>query len=339
MTNGVRRPNDYAVVVGIDHYPNHGSLRPLTGAVNDAELFTDWLLEPTGGGLSRDHVKLIDSNGDAQDPRPFRDQVIDAMTRLVHLDRNGALHGCRLYLFFSGHGAQALGTDADACALLMANVDQLTFRDRHVIGKSAAENFRLADIFEDVVLFMDCCRTMTDRPEPNDLFVVDQLPGSGAKPYLYGFASEWSMPAHERVLWSPRGDLPQGLFTYALLEGLRHAANLADCMVHSDDLATYVKEKVLNLSQHKQKPVLRLEGSLTFGANLRGFPVTIRGLASPDQLTVMDGSTGATLTPPLHLNADASLVAFMPPGSYLFRRNGNQTRRDVLGKVVEDVQL
>ena len=40
--------NDYAVVVGINHYPG---LSDLKGAENDARAFQDWLVRKDGGNI------------------------------------------------------------------------------------------------------------------------------------------------------------------------------------------------------------------------------------------------------------------------------------------------
>ena len=52
--------DDWAIVIGITSYPNLGpNTKPLQGAHLDAQAFRDWLVEPEGGGVPPDNVRLI----------------------------------------------------------------------------------------------------------------------------------------------------------------------------------------------------------------------------------------------------------------------------------------
>ena len=57
----MEQPLDFAVVVGLDDYPNFGSQgRPLKGAIADATRFAKWLKDTnTGGGLPERNCKEV----------------------------------------------------------------------------------------------------------------------------------------------------------------------------------------------------------------------------------------------------------------------------------------
>src|ERR1043165_749866 len=98
MSHGL---DDYALVIGIDHYPNWAKgRRSLKGAVNDAKDVHDWLLDPAGGGLSREHARLVLST---ESPVSPLQQVIDYEFRVVR-DRSRDKPRRRFYFYFGGHG-------------------------------------------------------------------------------------------------------------------------------------------------------------------------------------------------------------------------------------------
>jgi uncharacterized caspase-like protein len=100
---------DFAVVVGIARYPElsaEGVAADLDGPNNDASAVRDWLVDPDGGGLQPENVKLIRSADfdpiDPEDPQPAKGKVDRALNWVEQQTRNVA--GGRLYLYFSGHG-------------------------------------------------------------------------------------------------------------------------------------------------------------------------------------------------------------------------------------------
>ncbi|HEV2758678.1 MAG TPA: caspase family protein [Acidimicrobiales bacterium] len=206
--------DDRAVVVGITRYPALGDLE---GPENDAQAFVEWLRSPQGGDVPEKNVALVLSSGyDASnDPKRAEPTVVAvdrAFDELVELaDERGGKAGRRLYVFMAGHG---FAPDMRTAALLMANAAKGR-TGYHVPGLLYADWFRQSGTFDEVVLFMDCCRERYPRaplrPPPYDLL-------SATKPsrYFYGLATEWSRAARER----PSGDKVRGLFSEALVAGL-----------------------------------------------------------------------------------------------------------------------
>src|SRR5437667_11013020 len=75
--DSVMRQNDYAVVVGIAHYPSFHA--DLGGPVNDAEHFKEWLVtaeDQGGAGVPEEHVhKIVVPAPDPNHPQAADDQV------------------------------------------------------------------------------------------------------------------------------------------------------------------------------------------------------------------------------------------------------------------------
>ncbi|TMD67135.1 MAG: hypothetical protein E6I97_23355, partial [Chloroflexi bacterium] len=226
------KQSDYAVVVGIAHYPLFHA--DLGGPVNDAQHFVEWLVteeDQGGAGVPAEHVTTIvipvpapDPNhleaADGQDPLPIVENILAAFENLREkvqdLHREGGSEE-RLYIFLAGHGfsvdTEQLGIEEPV--LLMSNAEQGFWP--HFAGHYCAEWFVKSGLFQEVVLFMDCCRN-----EPLINFPLS-LPSWGtstdqtrAKKF-YGFATKWAQKSREQII----DGMTQGVFTWSLLKALR----------------------------------------------------------------------------------------------------------------------
>lgn len=73
-----QRTTDFALVVGVDHYP---SFKSLNGAVGDAKAFYDWVCSEDGGVVQPAHARLIQS---ATSPAaPVQDQIDEALLEVI----------------------------------------------------------------------------------------------------------------------------------------------------------------------------------------------------------------------------------------------------------------
>ncbi len=213
--------DDYALVVGISRYP---SLGDLDGPEWDARRFATWLADPNGGNVPSDQIDLILSSNYAAgestaDAKPVHDDIVACIDRYVELGQANADHnvGRRLYLYLAGHG---MASDTRSAALLMANAAD--GRMRHFPGAEVATDLCSATLFEEIVLFMDCCRDSHKRG-PRMSGFWDELPEAETPARsLYGFASDWAASAYE--LETGAGKQAEGLFTTALLKGLQGGA-------------------------------------------------------------------------------------------------------------------
>jgi hypothetical protein len=221
-------PNDSAVVVGISRYPGYADpprpLPSLQGPDNDAEAVHAWLVKPAGGGLKPEQAKLIRSK---DFPDPFRDRndwgpqewaIRQALADLKDLPPfEGKYVGRRLYVYVSGHGFA--GGRADG-ALLTAEGKK--GRVLHVWISDWFQRLYKAALFKEYVLWMDCCmsREPLTVPQPCDLELqFDRDSDEGLA--FTAFSARFPKRAVENVM--PNGKT-HGVFTYALLDGLRGAA-------------------------------------------------------------------------------------------------------------------
>jgi len=259
------KQSDYAVVVGIAHYPLFHA--DLGGPVNDAQHFVEWLVteeDQGGAGVPAEHVTTIvvpvpapDSNhleaADGQDPLPIVENILAAFENLREkvqgLHREGGSEE-RLYIFLAGHGfsvdTEQLGIEEPV--LLMSNAEQGFWP--HFAGHYCAEWFVKSGLFQEVVLFMDCCRN-----EPLINFPLS-LPSWGtstdqtrAKKF-YGFATKWAQKSREQII----DGMTQGVFTWSLLKALRGDVTDSEGRVTEKELKGSIYNSVRKLLANGQAP-------------------------------------------------------------------------------------
>jgi hypothetical protein len=228
---------DFGIVVGINDYDSFPSLQ---GAVNDAEYFYAWLISPEGGDVPPGNVAKLISSDTPGEPR--RDQIENAIVRHIRAYKlNGPPIGTRLYLFFSGHGIDV--GNLEDCGLVMADANDF-MAERTVPGRVLATAYKHSQAFSEVLLFMDCCREVTmQNPLAGQLPLLANLPkvATSDARLLSGLATQWRLKAGERALPMPdsNGQCVQGIFTYALLDGLKRAGG-PDGAVTGELLKNYV---------------------------------------------------------------------------------------------------
>jgi uncharacterized caspase-like protein len=212
--------DDYAVLVGVTRYPH---LEDLKGPENDALAIEEWLTDPSGGAVPKKHVAVVTSsqfanNGD--DPEPNQTHVYKRFEALIEegRKRDPKPVGRRLYIFMAGHGA-ANPSDYYDTVLLMANA-KAGAMGHYVAGRPVASYFSSAAYFQQIVLFMDCCRDSLPRA-PLSALPWDTVsnPRGAQVEHCFGFATRWSRKARERDFGDQEGS--RGVFTRSVLEGLR----------------------------------------------------------------------------------------------------------------------
>lgn len=232
---------DYAIIVGVQEYPgidDPANGQPsLSGTENDARAFRDWLVSPEGGAVPADHVDMILSSAYQRpfenifDARPAAKDVQDAFRKLQTQSKKNATAtgftrvGRRLYIFMSGHGIapnQGGGKNDKEAALLMADVELTNVSSAyHILGAYTANWFCLNECFDEIFLFMDCCREEAFVTGLNE-FLSRTGTSDNAKRY-YAFATKWSRLSRERPM-PDEDNTVRGVFTKTLLLGLAGAA-------------------------------------------------------------------------------------------------------------------
>jgi hypothetical protein len=313
-------PDDYAVVVGIDHYP--ADIPMLRGCVNDATLFESWLLDPGGGGLDPTHITRICSvnppNG-----KPPREDVEDVILHYFrHRMETGRPRGRRLYLYFAGHGVTPKEPYDEDCGLVMANAVLLALRS--LPGRFAAKRIGRAALFSEIVLFMDCCRQVNGTVVASCGLPDLSDPTQPATPrYLYGFAAGWAMTASEKMLPHPldptQPDLVQGVFTHTLLKGLRTAIDPERQEVTSASLKDFVRRAVQELLPENDnlRPEIQLSDELVcFGRGVR-VPVQVRCGIAGVVVHVQDGIDLSEIDHKSTPDATGNFRFNLPPARYV----------------------
>lgn len=235
MTMNLR---DYAIVIGIQRYPMFGSPYPgepndLAGPNLDAQMVYDWLADENGGGIPVDN-RLLVTSADFPDPfeietlgpirqikaRPTADELKGCFGWLIRLFEasNSKFLGRRLYVYFSGHG---FGVDDCDGGVFAANAD-VKFLQHFYVRRWFDWLYKNA-YFEELILWTDAC----SDPVPIGGQADRGLPSDTSAPHYPGvnrsvvFAAKHPLKSVERRM--PDGNI-RGVFTYALLEGLKGAA-------------------------------------------------------------------------------------------------------------------
>jgi uncharacterized caspase-like protein len=221
---------DYAVVVGINHYPDY---RPLVGACEDAREVRDWLVDPKGGDVPLTNCRLVLSQPDPP-AQPLQDQVDAAFGAIAkEIEDTG---GRRLYFYFSGHG---LGADVDDVALCMARWSDL-FRKASLSHREYKNELRRSGLFTQIVFWLDCCRNRNFNISGNSPTFGWPGPEKAVVREFVAFATEFQDAAFEAG---------RGIFTRALLNGLRGAAERSGATIVPSSLKRHLELETPRLAK------------------------------------------------------------------------------------------
>jgi hypothetical protein len=254
-----RRRNLWAVVVGIDSYPN---IRPLKYAVADARAFYELLV--TGNQVPVENVfLLLNEQATLQELRSTLGTKV----------KNKAGADDMVIIYFAGHGAterDMMSPDGDGLEKYLLPHGA----DPNDLYASALPMREVAHIFhrirsERLVFVADACysgasggRTVSVsgvRANLSDRFLERLAGGKGKVIITASSANEVSVEKDE---------LGHGVFTYYLVQGLRGPADAdADGLITVDEAYRYVSEKVPAATGQEQHPVKKgsVEGQLVMG--------------------------------------------------------------------------
>ena len=240
--------DNYAIVVGLNRYPG---IVPLQGPENDAKWFRTWLL--THSLVKAENATLILSSDFAAesetiDAQPDTAAIDRAFERLLRIGIKKEKVGKRLYLFFSGHG---FGPTINDAALLMANCDaSLGITGHYVNAVMYADFMATAAFFDEILLFMDCCRDDLWRaPGRNPPWQSLRNVEAGNVKRFYGLATRWAQKARE----APTADgTVHGYFTRALKAAFEGGAVDANRKLSTSTVMSFT----LNYVQGVIKPEL-----------------------------------------------------------------------------------
>jgi hypothetical protein len=336
---------DYAVVIGLNDYPDFGSQgRPLEGAIEDAERFANWLKDTgTGGGLPDDNCKLILSTPDPLGPTKWPiDQAFGDVIRAAR----AAGGGRRLYFYFSGHGQAKSAHDVVLCLCNWSSM----FRYAALSSALYKDMLLKCSPFAELVVLLDCCRIRSIDATGADSEIGCPVPvdDAGAKRFMIAFATEFQNPAMEaQVQDGTDGDGPivRGHFTEALLAGLNGgAARPGGGGVTARDLKRYLELNVPRIAQdhqHTQNAQVIADfpedAQPVFGSALPEANFRIEFSAGRQGEMLLEGPSleevrrGDAATGPWHLTLER--------GRYLLRDLANGQEHDVRFQPAEEVTV
>lgn len=232
--------NDYAVVIGIEHYVS-SDLQTLTHAIHDAEEVKNWLLDQTtGGGLPSENCKPIFSSKGSD--HPVNDDVDAAFESIFKLaKKRRPIHARRLYFYFSGHGMSSSMIQAYLC------LPKWSTRWRTKTIDSLEYWQMLADTgyFSEIVCLFDCCRTfLPNIGGPTGLRTMAPAEDAATAKSFTGFAAEYLKEAFEE-----RDDGGHSFFTRALLTALKGGACQATGGATPERLSKFLKSETSRLAK------------------------------------------------------------------------------------------
>lgn len=230
--------SDYALVVGINHYPD---FRNLEGAIEDAKDFAKWLYQDSeGGNLPKDHCRVILSQPNPL--RPPHEEIDEELGRIFGMLGND--NGRRFYLYFSGHGMSQDNIGANLC---LARWSAKLWRNAALDSLDYLKTILGSGKFEEVVFLLDCCRVRPINAHglPSALGFPRPDDEAGKSKRFIGYATEFQNSAYEAEVSDGVSEesrpLIRGHFTRALMKGLRGAAAVEPGGVPATFLKKYLE--------------------------------------------------------------------------------------------------
>jgi uncharacterized caspase-like protein len=239
--------DDYAILVGIARYPElgeGGTALDLKGSTNDVDAVSAWLEDPNGGGLLRANIKAVPSNAAAARAADATPSINELEAALANLDDiaqtnkragKGQRVGRRLYIYMSGHG---FSPARERGCLYAANAQERLGHNVHASGWLAW--LQDAGYFREFVLWMDCCMNRVSFLPPRDPPLPPVNVPAPPGPTFVAFAAQRPLKAVETAI-AEDGGKHHGVFTWALLEGLRGAAADSNGRVTGRSLADWIR--------------------------------------------------------------------------------------------------
>jgi hypothetical protein len=225
---------DHAILVAISKYRDDSRYPDLEGPLNDYKSFHDWLLDQNGGDVPKENIHFVVTNGELAsmpNPRPkeaadlewepSKKAFIKKMEKVIQ-DPTGAYvtrPDARLYMYFAGHGFSSDWESLQSAALVPADVFGSQMDD--IPGTVYMEGIRKMALYGEIVLIMDCCRTlMRTGTYSMNVFRPFSSDGQDNVSVLSAYAVPKDGSAQERSLPEADGK-PVGLLTHSFLRALK----------------------------------------------------------------------------------------------------------------------
>ena len=231
--------SNWALVIGVDDYGTPGLNLP--GAVHDAELFRNWVLNQTAHPVAKENLRFLTARTDGGDPGdgvPTKDNVVAAINDVISRS-NGA--GDALFFFFSGHGLTAWVANREEGAILTPGFDA-QHPEHSLAIRSVLEFFETLQ-YKDQFFFIDACRNAPQQDFEIGRWPIPRRRDPGQPPvqqFVLYATSPGLTAAEDR--WEGMGE-----FTKVLVPALQGSAKAwsweRNCYeVRWEKLATHVKD-------------------------------------------------------------------------------------------------
>ena len=315
---------DFAVVIGIEHYPRMQD-NPAESAHADARRFHDWLMETAR--LPEVNTRLIlgeepPAGAAPGEPLPHQLAIDSAFMELFTLAKSEGAH--RLYVYFAGHGASRR---PDHVALMLAGCSEQY--PNYSLNAAMYQNGLLNQgLFAEQFFFYDCCRPFDWRFKGSEPSWFSPLPdpAAGEVEQRVYYAARFTEKANARI---DAGGLWRGLFTQALLEGLRGTGDSVEYVgdeqwgITGDSLGRYMEWRLPELAG--QRGASQRLGSCRVGKFRdpllitrpppASVPVVLRAGTPAKEVLVRDCRYRVLQSVPV---VDGKAQADLSPGEYIF---------------------
>lgn len=248
----------FALIIGVDSYTD-AQINPLQGAGKDAQLLADTLVEVSG--FDRQQVFVLTSQGKAAQ-QPYRANVLQ---RLALIGRSIPKDGL-LLVAFSGHGVERQGK-----AFLLPS-DARIDTDPRLLSETCLDVEALKTMIrgfgvQQVLFLIDTCRNEVIASRSG---TSDGLSSTFTQAFRFevrnrevrAFATLYAASEGERAF--EYSDKKHGYFTWALVEGLRGAAQNSTGQITLANLVNYLQTQVPQRVQYDlgkdQHPFAEISG-------------------------------------------------------------------------------
>lgn len=327
----------HAIVIGINDYPGSG-LESLKGPVNDAREFNAWLRDPAGGNLPTANIRqILSSDFPAQAACPTPNQVEALFEPFIADYYDGKKEGERLYIFAAGHGFGDPG-DMSRTALYAANAKRMF--PWHIAVTDYTEWLRRHAVFDELVLIMDCCRTVNvpyQIREPQYAASQGHFNADQVK-YFYAFAVGRGRAARERRF---EDGINAGIFTRTVLDALRNARPIQGA-VTGQALKNHIHNSIVRFAGNSEAepPEIRLDSNRDItlfkrkAAGAASVRVSLHPYSGTERLVLFDGNFKEMRQEPA---TAAAVTLELEPGLYKIAVGG--TGRQKIFEVPSNEQI
>lgn len=323
-----------AIVVGINQYPVSTHQPQLHGTVADACDFAEWALDAAGGGVApedlflwthpwpdpgpgalRDYLdgdlpqwqhEVLGGAAPDQTRPPVAREIIYTIERAGREGYEAAIGGppapMRALVFLAGHGLRALpfgGLTEETCFVA---ADFRPNGSNLAPGLVPSESLRrslLNHRFDEVVMFLDCCRVQTSQLKMKAASLADQ-DGDKALPWSLALAAQIDEPAYETTTTPIRG-----AFSATLMTGLRTCREGPAHELTAARMRDFVRQNISTHTDRGQMP------NVTFQPDDVG-PTIVTGAVAPPA-----PAPAAMPAQPLLIPGPVAMLADLPPGTQL----------------------